>query len=147
MNPVTVQRVVQTLHLLEANEEFQSWVRDLRDPNSRRIDGSLDSVPIHPILMLYHWTRQRLIPGSAFTPPTDNPSLEQLRTARWKIVETDNFGGDYPDEQFVNVAPTTQAKAQMIADAINAVFCAHENAHRFWRVVPQGYKLQPGFEP
>jgi len=65
----------------------------------------------------------------------------------YRIVEGDNFGGDYPAEVFVNVAPTTKEKAQRIADAINAAFCDHEHARRFWRVVPADYELQPGFEP
>jgi hypothetical protein len=64
-----------------------------------------------------------------------------------KIVETDNFGGDYPNEQFLNIAPTSREKAQAIADAVNAAFCDHDNASRFWRVVEDNYVLQPGFTP
>ncbi len=63
-----------------------------------------------------------------------------------RIVETDNYGGDYPDEKFLNIARVwDRDKAQAIADAINE---AHRpNSSRFWKVVPDDYELQPGFEP
>lgn len=64
-----------------------------------------------------------------------------------KIVETDNFGGDYPDEKFLNLPSMGERSAQRVADAINAELCHYDNAPRFWRVVPDDYKLQPGFEP
>ena len=67
---------------------------------------------------------------------------------RFKVVEGDNFGGDYPDEKFVNVPATTKEKAQDIADAINKAFSAEGYTHpRFWQVRPEDYKLSPGFEP
>jgi len=61
-----------------------------------------------------------------------------------RIVETDNYGGDYPDEKFV-LFPMSKEKAQRVADAINDA--AGEHSSRFWKVVEEGYKLQPGFEP
>jgi hypothetical protein len=64
----------------------------------------------------------------------------------FRIVETDNFGGDYPDEKFVNLPVTTEAKAQVVAKAINSIF-GGDDAPRYWKVVPTDYKLQPGFEP
>jgi hypothetical protein len=65
----------------------------------------------------------------------------------YKIVETDNFGGDYPDEKFVNLPFGTKERMQRIADAINNEFCKDDYASRYWKVVDQNYKLQPGFEP
>ncbi len=63
-----------------------------------------------------------------------------------KIVETDNFGGDYPDEKFVEPLPwMTQEHAQRVADAINSG--TGETSDRFWKVVPDDYVLQGGFEP
>jgi hypothetical protein len=62
-----------------------------------------------------------------------------------KIVETDNFGGDYPDERFVSLPMMTETHAKKVADAINSGF--HENATRYWKVVPNDYVLSPGFEP
>lgn len=62
-----------------------------------------------------------------------------------KIVETDNFAGDYPDEKFLNLPPLTKEHATAIATAINAGFA--DNCPRYWRVVDDDYKLQPGFEP
>ena len=65
---------------------------------------------------------------------------------RYKIIETDNFGGDYPDEKFVNLPAATKEEAERLADLINEIY-SHERALRYWRVVPTEYELQPGFEP
>ena len=64
-----------------------------------------------------------------------------------KIVETDNFGGDYPDEKFVNNIPSFlhEDTCQIIADIINNAI--GKNYNRFWKVVDNDYKLKPGFEP
>lgn len=63
-----------------------------------------------------------------------------------KIVETDNFGGDYPNESFVNIPLVyEETDAQAIADAINKA-CGGGRAPRYWKVVPDDYKLAPGFE-
>lgn len=64
----------------------------------------------------------------------------------YKIVETDNYGGDYPDEKFVENLPIlTKENAELIAEAINKTVPA-SNA-RYWKVVDSNYVLQPGFEP
>jgi hypothetical protein len=71
----------------------------------------------------------------------------------YRIVETDNLGGDYPDEKFLNVPECLhQSDAEHIANAINWVFCPtgggrDPSAPRYWKVVEDGYKLVPGFEP
>lgn len=62
-----------------------------------------------------------------------------------KIVETDNYGGDYPDEKFLNLPHLNKNRAQIICNAINDCFGEHYS--RFWKVVEDDYKLQPGFEP
>ena len=62
-----------------------------------------------------------------------------------KIIETDNYAGDYPDEKFLNLPDMSREHAQDIADAINK--CFPDTYDRFWKVVPYDYKLQPGFEP
>ncbi len=64
----------------------------------------------------------------------------------YKIVNTDNFCGDYPDEFFVNVPGTSLDNARKIADFLNEIF-NHETSPRYYTVVEQNYKLQPGFEP
>ena len=67
--------------------------------------------------------------------------------ARFLIVNTDNFGGDYPDEKFVENLPIFTDRE----DALDVVAAIHgampESATRFFKVVEEGYKLQPGFEP
>ena len=63
-----------------------------------------------------------------------------------KIVETDNFGGDYPDEKFVNLPRLSPGAAAEICMQINAC-CSGHSAPRFWKVVADDYKLKPGFEP
>lgn len=62
-----------------------------------------------------------------------------------KIVETDNFGSDYPSEKFLNLPLLTREHARRIADAINSGFPEHSS--RFWKVVENDYQLCPGFEP
>lgn len=71
---------------------------------------------------------------------------EKERTAsRIAIVNTDNYGGDYPNESFVNVYVGTKETAQIIADALNRA--AGPDSPRYFKVVEPGYKLAPGFEP
>lgn len=74
----------------------------------------------------------------------------------YTIVNTDNFGGDYPNESFVkpngcsthDVAEAlvleTSEEADRIAKVLNRDW---EMAPRYYKVEPKGYKLQPGFEP
>lgn len=64
----------------------------------------------------------------------------------WKVVETDNFGSDYPNEKFVEHLPTmNDRQAEMLAYLINTF--TRENSDRFWKAVPGNYQLQTGFEP
>jgi hypothetical protein len=63
-----------------------------------------------------------------------------------KIIHTDNFAGDYPDEKFVTGLPRLNAEqAKVICDAINST--QPETTDRFYVVVDDDYVLQPGFEP
>ena len=62
-----------------------------------------------------------------------------------KIVNTDNFGGDYPDESFLNLPRMTEEHARLVAKAINSGF--GEMSQRYWKVVIDSYELKPGFEP
>jgi len=64
-----------------------------------------------------------------------------------RIVETDNHGGDYPDETFINLPRTSQECAEKICNVINDCFCQNDYALRFWKVVPDDYKLIGGFKP
>ncbi len=62
-----------------------------------------------------------------------------------KIVNTDNFDSDYPNERFVNIPSLSKGRAQKIADIINEAAGGYHS--RFWKVVEDDYKLLPGFEP
>lgn len=64
----------------------------------------------------------------------------------YKIVETDNFDGDYPDEKFVELPAMSQEDAIAITDEINKRLSG-DYSSRIWMVVPSDYKLVPGFEP
>jgi hypothetical protein len=66
---------------------------------------------------------------------------------QYQIVETDNLGGDYPDEKFVSLPYLQEDAAKRIAAAINAECCNWDGARRYWKVVSVGYQLQLGFEP
>jgi hypothetical protein len=65
---------------------------------------------------------------------------------RYRIVETDNFGGDYPDEKFLNIGLITRETAIEIARLINKELSG-DSCPRYWKVVKMGYELIPGFEP
>lgn len=62
----------------------------------------------------------------------------------WWIVDTDNFGGDYPDEKFL-LWGMPRDDAEKIAHILNER--AGEGSPRFYKVERQGYVLQPGFTP
>ena len=62
----------------------------------------------------------------------------------FRVVETDNFNGDYPDESFAG-PPLTEEDANRVADIFTEA--TPPNHPRFWKVVPIDYKLQPGFSP
>lgn len=64
---------------------------------------------------------------------------------KFHIVNTDNFGGDYPAESFVDgVGPfNTREAAQTVADTLNI---DGDYAPSYYKVVELPYTLRPGFE-
>jgi len=63
----------------------------------------------------------------------------------WAIVDTDNYGGDYPDERFVAFGIRSEKEADRMAEALNRNLGEH--SPRYYMVRAKPYKLQPGFEP
>lgn len=63
---------------------------------------------------------------------------------RFRIVDTDNFGRDYPDEKFVGF-PMSQQACDAVCYILNKE--AGANSSRYYKTVPYDYKLVPGFEP
>lgn len=63
-----------------------------------------------------------------------------------KIIETDNFGGDHPDEKVLNLPPLSEEAAKAIVEVVNR-YCSGHDKPRFWRAVQEDYKPAPGFEP
>jgi hypothetical protein len=66
------------------------------------------------------------------------------------VVDTDNFGGDYPDEKFVVqcwLREETAVEITRLLNAENSINGDGDAASRYYKVVARGYKLQPGFEP
>jgi hypothetical protein len=70
------------------------------------------------------------------------------------IVNTDNFGGDYPDEFFLARLSEERAQpmvflskdeAQLVVDSLNAPH--GPNAPRWWKIVDEYYQLIRGFRP
>lgn len=61
-----------------------------------------------------------------------------------RIVDTDNFGGDYPNERFL-LWPMRRELAEKIASLLNEE--AGRDASRYYKVVEDDYVLEPGFEP
>lgn len=68
-----------------------------------------------------------------------------MKTRNYGVVDTDNFGSDYPNEKFVVNCWLTQETAKAIAKLLNSE--GTEMSPRFYKVVKRGYQLQPGFEP
>lgn len=61
-----------------------------------------------------------------------------------RVVETNNFGGDYPNEKFVT-PKISLAQAERIQEKLNK---NKDNHSRRWNiVVTNKYKLNPGFQP
>ena len=60
----------------------------------------------------------------------------------YRIVNTDNFAGDYPAEYFVGPEFIRKEDAQTEADKLNK-----DAFSRWHKVVELPYELQPGFEP
>lgn len=61
-----------------------------------------------------------------------------------RIVDTSNFNGDYPDEHF-HLFCMSEENAHRICKIINDAL--GDFATRYYKVVPNDYKLQPGFTP
>jgi hypothetical protein len=61
-----------------------------------------------------------------------------------RVVDTDNFGRDYPNEKFVS-GVLSEVEANRMADEHNHKM--HPSDDRYWIVVPDDYTLVPGFEP
>ena len=61
----------------------------------------------------------------------------------WYVVNTDNFGSDYPNESFAAGPFATKAEAEAEAERRNGP----PYSSRYFKVVEEGYQLQPGFEP
>jgi hypothetical protein len=61
-----------------------------------------------------------------------------------RVVNTDNFGGDCPDEYFESGVLSEEA-AQALADHLNEGM--NDYSRRYRKVVPDNYELAPGFEP
>lgn len=62
-----------------------------------------------------------------------------------KIVQTDKYGRDYPDEKFVNLQSLPREACTAIAEILNE--CLGPDATRYYKVVNDDYRLSPGFEP
>jgi hypothetical protein len=64
---------------------------------------------------------------------------------RYRIIETDNFGGDYPNEKWATPYSFTKEQAAIMRECFNSLLSG-ETAPRYWREVEEGYQLQPGLE-
>lgn len=65
-----------------------------------------------------------------------------------RIIDTDNFGGDYPDEHF-HLLCMPKDMAERICKVINDEYekAFGSDCSRYFKVVENDYKLQPGFTP
>ena len=63
----------------------------------------------------------------------------------YRVVNTDNFGRDYPNETFAADDLDTRAEAQACADKLNGPNSCYSS--RYYKVEELPYELEPGFEP
>ncbi len=64
----------------------------------------------------------------------------------WRLVETDNYGRDYPNEKFIAIDIPSEEWAKLFVDAHNKGL----EQQRILRAVEHieiVYTLEPGFEP
>lgn len=66
---------------------------------------------------------------------------------KYRVVNTDNFGGDYPDERFIGETFVNHGEAVREADRLNGSDYNSPRSPRYHKVVEEGYILQPGFTP
>jgi len=65
-----------------------------------------------------------------------------------RIVDTDNFCGDYPNERFIATDIENREMAEVMAWALNEdPRFGGPRSRRFYKVVEDDYKLAPPFEP
>lgn len=62
-----------------------------------------------------------------------------------KIIDTDNFGGDTPNEKVIAEGIKNTQHATVMCKALNDE--AGKYSRRFYKVVEDDYVLRPGFEP
>ena len=62
-----------------------------------------------------------------------------------KIVDTDNFDGDYPNERDIAVGIKRRDHANVMCAALN--YWAGVNSPRYYKVVEDDYVNVPGFIP
>jgi len=62
-----------------------------------------------------------------------------------KIVDTDNFRCDYPNERFVAENIPSKEMAETMCQALNRQ--GGDDSPRFYFVAEDNYVLVPGFEP
>ena len=72
------------------------------------------------------------------------PTEEKRSMNIYRVVDTDNFDGDYPNEKFVG-PQMREELAKRIAEILNLE--NGPNSARYYKVVKLPYTLQPGFEP
>ena len=76
--------------------------------------------------------------------PRPRNAIEAKPGRMYRVVETDNFGGDYPNESFEGPCMTYE-DCERVAAIFNAV--TGDGSDRFYKTEHESYKLAPGFEP
>ena len=66
------------------------------------------------------------------------------------VVDTDNFGGDYPNEKYLSITDSEgntrprlfrKEEAEKVVEAINSL--TPKNTPRWYKVEPASYQLKP----
>lgn len=128
-------------------EEFENGPGNFSTAIVEWPDGKVEMVRADAIRFMLPIDERTRLQRSRTTPADGWVDSSEARVFR--VVDTDNFDGDYPDEKFVGPR-LTRKDAEAVAAACNRNGSG-PLADRFFKLVEDSvakpYKLQPGFEP
>jgi hypothetical protein len=141
---------------LPSRGDLRALVREALELEAASPTSALDRPPANELEVRLEREVARAFGDFSGAPrPEDNPEvfdfgIEEL----FKVVNTDNFGGDYPNESFFIDLGMPKSVAQAVAQRLNEGLGHGDPSMdggiepgRIFKIVPMGYELQPGFEP
>lgn len=139
----TVDVVLQELNRLDAVDSVRVGLQTVIPMVERTVAAFGELLRANPGLVEKIVTNAQAAKASRSAAVAGPEVSFNLEDRVWRVVETDNYGGDYPNESFHGPWLTAEA-AKQVAGIFNN---GSRNASRYFVVKHYTYKLQPGFEP